>query len=223
MSIAVSGEEAPKGTPVGSLYLSPADRWHQTIPLNLPATGALTIFNNAAQPLQIKQHSVSHESFKVAVATLEAGKCYQFTISVKEGLPVGLHKAVLTVETDNAETPKLEIPLSVQVVAPVTVNPTKLLMDNVYVSQPDNDVTTYAKFTWVRFARGEGLELKSLTSDLPFLVVKVESVEGNKQAYLLRVTFKERPTLGTHNGKIRVETNHKDVPLLEIPVTVVAK
>jgi hypothetical protein len=221
--MAVSAEEAPKGKPVGSLFLNPSDRWSATIPLNLPATGAFTIFNNAAQPLQIKQHRVSNEAFKVEVVTLEAGKRYQLNISVKEGLPVGMHNAVLTVETDSTETPKLEIPLSVQVVAPVTVNPAKLMMDNVYVSQADYDVTTYAKFTWVRFTRGEGLELKSLTSDLPFLAIKVESVEGNKQVYMLRVTFKDRPPVGTYQGKVIIATSHKDVPTLEIPVTVVAK
>ncbi len=221
--MAISSEEAPKGTAIGSLFLNPSDRWHQTIPLNLPATGAFTIFNNAAQPLQIKHHRVSNEAFKVEVTTLEAGKRYQLNLSVKEGLPLGLHKAVLIIETDSTETPKLEIPLSLQVVSPVTVNPAKLMMDNVFVSQADYDVTTYAKFTWVRFARGEGLELKSLTSDLPYLAIKVESVEGNKQVYMLRVTFKDRPPVGTHQGKIKIETSHKDVPLLEIPVTVIAK
>jgi hypothetical protein len=219
----ISGEEPPKGTAIGSLFISPANHWHATIPLNLPAAGTLTVFNNGAQPLQLKQTRVSNEAFQLTVTTLEAGKRYQFNLSVKEGLPVGLHKAVLTIETDSTETPKLEIPLNLTVVAPITVNPAKLMMDNVYVSQADYDVTTYAKFTWVRFERGEGLELKSLTSDLPFLVAKVESVEGNKQTYLLRVTFKDRPTVGTHTGKLRIETNHKDVPLLEVPVTVVAK
>ena len=219
----VAGAEAPAGTPIGSLLLNPADRWSATIPLNLPVSAAITIFNNAAQPLQIKQVSVTNEAFKVALTTLEAGKRYQLSITAKEGLPVGAHKAVINVETDSAETPKLAIPLSLQVVAPVTANPAKLLLDNVFVSNPDYDVTTYGKFTWVRFARGEGLELKSLTSDLPFIKVKVESVEGNNQTYLLRVTFSARPPLGTHTGKIKIETNHKDVPLLEIPVTVVAK
>ena len=60
-------------------------------------------------------------------------------------------------------------------------------------------------------------------TDLPFLKVKVESSEGNNQSFLLRVTFNEKPTVGTHTGKIKVETNNKDVPLVEIPVIVVAK
>lgn len=219
----VSGEEAPKGVPVGAFYLNPANRWNTTIPLNVPATGAISIFNADAQAVQVKNVSVSSADFKVALAVLEAGKRYQLAITSNEKLPVGNYNAVVKVETDSAQTPVLEIPVAVQVVSPITANPAKLTLDNLPVSNPEYDVTTYGKFIWVRFARGEGLELKSFTSDLPYLKVKIESAEGNGQTYLLRVGFGNKPPVGTHTGKIKIETNNKDVPLLEVPVTVIAK
>jgi hypothetical protein len=219
----IYGESEPKGTPVGSLLLSPAASWNANLPLNVPASHVITLLNSAAPPLQIKSHRLNHEAFTVVVTTLEPGKRFQFSINVKAGLPVGTHKAFLILETNSAETPQLEIPLTLHVLSPVTASPSRLRMENIFLSNPDQEVPTNSKFIWVRYTRGEGLELKKLSSDLPFVTARVESVEGNKETYLVRVTFSARPPVGTHTGKVIIETNNKDVPLIEIPLSITAK
>ena len=124
--------------------------------------------------------------------------------------------------TDSKETPELSFDLDLRVVSPVSANPAKVAFENVPVSLPDYDVSTLSKFTWITVTRSEGLELKNITSDLSFIKVKIESAEPNKQTYLLRVGFSEKPAPGKHQGVIKIETNHKDAPLIEVPVSITA-
>ncbi len=80
-----------------------------------------------------------------------------------------------------------------------------------------------SKFLWVRVGRGAGLEIKSITSDLPFVKVKTETADAGGSSITLRVGFSERPPKGTHAGKIVIETNNPGVKALEVPITVTAQ
>ncbi|HMY71793.1 MAG TPA: hypothetical protein PLQ88_08150, partial [Blastocatellia bacterium] len=85
------------------------------------------------------------------------------------------------------------------------------------------DVTYMSKFVWLRLGRGNGLDVTSMTSDLPFIAIKVESNDPSGQSVILRVGFKSKPAVGTHSGKLKIETNNTDVKFIELPITVTAK
>jgi hypothetical protein len=103
----------------------------------------------------------------------------------------------------------------------VTLHPASLTFENVPVSDPEVEISLISKFLWVRAGRGGGLEIKSITSDLPFVKAKIEGIDGS--SITLRVGFSEKPPKGTHTGKIKIETNNPDVKTLEATITVNAK
>jgi len=117
--------------------------------------------------------------------------------------------------------PELELRLEVVVTPAVTINPASLTFDNVPVSTTESEISLVSKFLWVRAGRGAGLEIQSVTSDLPFIKVKTETKDGG--AIILRVGFSEKPPLGTHTGKVKIETNNPDAKTIEVPITVHAK
>jgi hypothetical protein len=212
----------PPGKRLGSLIISPVDRWSTQVPKGFPVSGLFSIYHDSPQPLTITKVEPGGETFAVTMQTLEAGKRYSVNFAAKAGLPIGVYHQTVKLMTDSKETPELSLDLDMRVVAPVSANPAKLSFENLPVSAPDYDISTLSKFTWVTVTRSGGLELKNISSDLPFLKIKVESVEENKQTYLLRVGFNDKPPKGKHQGVIKIETNHKDIPFVEIPVTITA-
>ncbi len=213
----------PNGKRIGSIIVSPVDRWSTQVPVGFPVSGLFSIYQDNPQPLKITNVEAGGETFKVTLNTLEEGKRFAVNFVGKDGLPLGVYRQTIKLTTDSKETPELSFDLDLRVVPPVSVNPGKLAFDNVPVSLPDYDISGLSKFTWVTVTRSGGLELTNLTSDLAFIKVKVESVDNLKQTYLLRVGFNAKPAAGKYKGVIKIETNNKEIPLVEVPITVNAQ
>ncbi|MBI3423006.1 MAG: hypothetical protein HY011_08700 [Acidobacteria bacterium] len=213
----------PNGKRIGSIVVSPVDRWSAQAPTGFPVSGLFSLYQDSPQPLKITKLEAGGDTFNVTLNTLEEGKRFAVNFVGKEGLPLGVYHQTIKLTTDSKETPELAFDLDLRVVPPVNVNPGKLAFENIPVSLADYDISGLSKFTWVTVTRSGGLEIKNMTSDLPFLKVKVESVDNNKQTYLLRIGFSEKPPVGKHAGTIKIETNNKDIPLIEVPVTVSAQ
>lgn len=218
--VIVAPDALPNGKRLGSVIVSPVDRWSTQVPVGFPVSGLFSLYHDNPQPLKITKVEAGGDTFKVTLNTLEEGKRFAVNFVGKEGLPLGVYRQTIKLTTDSKETPELSFDLDLRVVPPVNVNPGKLAFDNVPVSMPDYDISGLSKFTWVTVTRSGGLEITNLTSDLLFIKVKVESVDNHKQTYLLRVGFNAKPAAGKHTGVIKIETNNKDIPLIEVPITV---
>jgi len=223
LSMIVLSDMTPKGKVVGPFLVGPSNQWSARVPRGLSINGLVAVTNNTEQPIKITRLVPGGDAFKVEMQTLEEGKRYSLNFVSKADLPLGSNKQAVRLLTDSKEMPELTVELEAIVFPAVSVTPNNLVFENVPVSDPDSDVTYVSKFLWVTLGRGDGLQITSLTSDLPFVKIKVESNEPTGRSVILRVGFKEKPPVGTHAGKIRVETNNSDVKFLEVPITVTAK
>lgn len=219
----VLSDMTPNGRIVGPFIVGPSNLWTGRSPRGLSANGLVTITNNTVEPIKITKMTPGGEAFSVKMQTLEEGKRYSLEVLSSPTLPAGNHSQTVRLATDSKQMPELTVDLQVIVVPAVTVNPATLVFENVPVSDPEGDVTYLSKFVWVKLGRGNGLEVKSITSDLPFLKIKNESSDPTGQTIVLRVGFGEKPPKGTHTGKIKIETNNSDVKEVEVPIKVVAK
>jgi hypothetical protein len=223
LSMIVLSDMTPKGKMVGPFIIGPNDRWSARVPRGMNINGLVAITNSSEQPVKITKMIPGGESFKVDFQILEEGKRYSINFVSSAELPLGTHKQIVKFVTDSKQTPELTVELEAIVFPAVTFNPNHLVFENIPVSDPEADVTYMSKFVWLRLGRGSGLDVTSMTSDLPFLTIKVESKDPNGQSIVLRVGFKEKPAKGTHTGKLKIETNNSDVKFVEMPVTVNAK
>jgi len=221
MSMIVVGEEAARALKVGPFMIGPSNEWSGRAPQGSSVDGLITITNTAPAPINLTKLDANGTVFDASLQALEEGKRYSVSFVSSTTLPPGLHKQTLKLTTDSKETPELELRLEVVVAPSVTVSPASLTFNNLPVSTTESEASLVSKFLWVRSGRGGGLEIKSITSDLPFIKVKIESVEGG--SITLRVGFSEKPPIGTHTGKVIIETNNPDVKTLEAPITIHAK
>jgi hypothetical protein len=223
MSAVVVGDETPQGRQVGPFVVGPTNQWSARVPQGSSTNGLITVTNTSAQPIRITKLEPNGMAFAATLQTLEEGKRYTVNFASATTLPVGSHKQVVKLTTDSKETPEIELQFEAVVVPPVTVSPTSLVFERVPVSDPETEISLVSKFLWVRLGRGGGLEIKSVTSDLPFVKVKNETTETGSASIILRVGFSEKPPKGTHTGKLRIETNNADAKTLEVPITVNAQ
>ena len=221
MSMIVVGEEAARGLKVGPFMVGPSNEWSGRAPQGSSVNGLITITNTTPDPINITKLDPNGTVFGASLQTLEEGRRYSVGFVSSATVQPGVHKQTIKLTTDSKETPELELRLEVVVAPAVTVNPASLTFNNLPVSTTESEASLVSKFLWVRAGRGGGLEIKSITSDLPFIKVKIESTEGG--SITLRVGFGEKPPIGTHTGKIIIETNNPDVKTLEAPITIHAK
>src|SRR5262249_33898048 len=222
LSMVVTSGESPQGRQIGPFVVGPSDQWSSRIPRGMSTNGLIAISNSTAQPIKISKAESSGDAFSYTLQTLEDGKRYSLSFTSSPTLPAGIHRQVVKLATDSKEMPVLELVLEANVFPALTVSPASLNFESVRLSDPELEISLVSKFLWVRLGRGAGLEVKSMTSDLPFFKVKIESADDNGQSVVLRVGFGEKPPKGTHTGKIKIVTNNPDVKETEIPITVTA-
>jgi hypothetical protein len=221
MSMVVVGDDSPRGRQVGPFFVGPTNEWGGHAPQGASVNGLITITNTTERPIRIMKLEPNGTAFAASLQTLEDGKRYSAGFVSSTTLPVGVHTQTLKLTTDSKEMPELELRLQLTVSPAVTLHPASLTFENVPVSDPEVEISLISKFLWVRAGRGGGLEIKSITSDLPFVKAKIEGIDGS--SITLRVGFSEKPPKGTHTGKIKIETNNPDVKTLEATITVNAK
>lgn len=223
LDMVVATDETPQGKIVGPFLVGPTDKWSGRAPRGMSANGLIFINSKTGQPVRISKVTPGGEAFTVALQTLQEGTHYSLNFTSAPGLPLGNHRQLVKLTTDSAEQPELTLTLEVNVIPALTFSPASLTFDKVPVSNPESDITFLSKFVWLRLGRGAGLEVKAMTSDLPFIKAQVDSTGADGQSVIVRVGFNAKPTKGTHSGKLKIETNNTDVKVIEVPINVVAQ
>jgi hypothetical protein len=62
-------------------------------------------------PVNVTSAAVNDEAFDAEVVTIEKGRRYQVTVTVKSNADAGPRDAVLTLKTSDPEFPTLEVPV----------------------------------------------------------------------------------------------------------------
>lgn len=223
LNLVVVSDESPKGQAVGPFFVGPGNQWIGRSPLGMSSTGLISVMTAGAEPIRLTNLDAGGKAFEVTLQTLEEGKRYGVSFVSSAELPLGTHRQTVKLTTDSKQHPVLELQLEVTVLPAVTFNPTSIAFESVPVSDPELEISLVSKFLWIRLGRGTGLEVTSVTSDLPFVKVKQESNDANGQQIIMRVGFSEKPPKGTHTGTIKVQTNNPMMKAFEIPITVTAK
>lgn len=216
-------EKKAEGRKVGPFRVTPTD----SLRARASAGGAVdiiyTIINEEASPLKLTGVTTDSDGFTAKIETLEEGRRYLVRATSTPAVKVGTHFQKFKVATTAPEMPEIELRLEAFVTAIVYANPTSLNLGVIPASSPNFYPDGYAKFVWIRQPRGASLELKKITATLPF--IKIEPYEENKgQVFVLTVALdkekRDKMTLGEHSGKLVIETNNPQVPLIEVPLKV---
>jgi hypothetical protein len=223
MTMVIAASSLPPGRRIGSLLIAPSDRWSASIPGGSTTEAGIAIYNDGSQPVRITKVTPGGEAFAVSLDTLEDGKRYLLKAKSIATLPLGVHKQLVKLTIEGGEITELPVQLQIEIYPPVFATPKEVNFGALPVSKPGYDLSSLAKFAWIKQPRGGGLEIKSVSSTLPFIQVTTDA-DSTGQSVRLRIGF-NKATLppGNYTGIVKVETNNATVPVIEIPVSLIAQ
>jgi hypothetical protein len=94
--------------------------------------------------------------------------------------------------------------------------PTSILMPTLPASSDLSAINW--PMIYVRKVREGGLKINSYSSTLPFLKLEL-ATEKEGEIYVIKLKLDQsKIKAGEHQGKVRIETNDPETPVLEIPI-----
>jgi hypothetical protein len=146
------------------------------------------------------------------IQTLEPGTRYKIQLNTTPQVPFGRTDGTITVYTNDANDPKIEVPITVTVRGNLTIVPEQVSFGVINQGQPPQ-----SKMITLVTSK-DGLEIKKMESDSKFIKTKLEMKEAGKR-FQIQVTVDQNVPVGPLQGKIVVRTNDPYQSKIEIPVT----
>jgi hypothetical protein len=201
----------------GPFLVEPSPRWITSAITGSSSASTLSLYNPAESLVHIKDVQVGGTDFTARLQTIQDGKRYQVLVSTNPQLKPGTYRAVAKVITDNPKTPVTEIQLEATVFPRVFVTPTSIIMPTLPHDAPDLKTITWPT-VYVRKIREGGLKIKSYSTDVPFLKLELVT-ERDGEVYAIRMTLDQsKIRAGGFQGKIHIETNDPEAPVIDVPV-----
>ena len=212
------GVPTPPGplNPNAVIIVEPADRWITSALAGSSSPNTFYLYNPSPTPIHLKKVVPGGSDFTSTLETLQDGKRYQLMVASNPALKPGHYLQTVKIETDSQAQPQVVIELDVTVYPKVFVSPPLITMPPLQVGSEVSAITW--PMIYVRKVREQGLKIKSYSSTLPFIKLEL-TTETEGQVYSLRLTLdttKIKP--GAFNGKVHIETNDLDVPVIEVPI-----
>ncbi len=201
----------------GVFAISPNDRWTTSALTGSSTATTIYLYNRSDKPVQIKQVEAGGSSFKVILSPIEEGKRYQLSVSTDPALKPGQYSQTVKLLTDHPTSAEVKVQLDVTVFAKVFAVPNTV---SLYKLPFNIDLATLnLPLIYVRKVRETGLQLKSVSTTLPFVKLEVKT-ETEGQFYTIRLILDKSKIegVGEFKGEIQVETNDAEVPVIKIPV-----
>ena len=202
--------------PNAVLTVEPGDQWITSALAGSSSSNYFYLYNPQPAPVHIKTVVPGGNDFTATLQTLQDGKRYQLLVASNPALKPGHYVQTLKVLTDSTAQPEVAIQLDLTVYPRVFVSPTSIIMPPLPATADLSAINW--PMIYVRRVRELGLKIKSYSSTLPFLKLELLT-ETEGQVYKIRLTLdsaKIKP--GEFKGKVHIETNDPDAPVVEVPV-----
>ncbi|HKG22864.1 MAG TPA: hypothetical protein VKC34_13270 [Blastocatellia bacterium] len=205
-----------EGKRVGAFAISPADRWMGGVIRGTATRTSMYLLNKEAAPVHIKEVVPGGDTFKVQVQPIEDGKRYELVVVSDPGLKPGQYTQTVKLKTDSSTAPETAVVLELVVYPKVMVSPTNIVVPMLPTSI-DLSALALPKI-YIRKPREGGLKILKVASSLDFIrPLLVTEKEG--EFYTIDLKFDSQKTKpGEFDGKIRIETNDAESPVIEVPI-----
>lgn len=204
-------------TKVGHFMVSPGNEWTTAAVRGTSISGTLQILNQGDKPARVTNVAPGGTSFGLNLRTVEEGKSYALVITTSPDLKAGQYKQTARLTTDDKDAPEIPIELAVTIYPLVVAAPMKIHLSDLSLEPGARQIQVPT--IYLNKVHGDGLAVKSVTTDLPFLVIEPKAeVEGRRYTIHLSVDRSKLPGPGVFKGKVHVVTNDEEVPTLDITI-----
>lgn len=180
----------------------------------------ITIINNEARPLAITRLEPRGQHFLADLRAVDPGKVYELVLRVPAEAPPGRYHEGLDLHTDQPERSLIKIAVNVLVKTELYVFLESVdfgTMSLADLARTPALIESITQTMLVKKRQGD-FEIKSVTSDLPFLRIRQEPA-GRSGTFRIDVSLdRDKLRSGKMQGSLRIRTDDKEFPELVVPV-----
>ena len=185
-----------------------------------PVERVVTVVNNEANPLAIKEVRSEGNHFLASLKTVEPGKVYAVSVKVAPGVPVGRYEETLVVEVNSPVGRALRVPVHLFVKPDLYATPDVADFGEISLEEASRSVGVLdlLKQTILVTSRRDQFSIVSIVCDLPAVTAR-QNPSGSSRTFRIDVSLnQERLLRGPLRGSIVVKTSDPELPELRIPV-----
>jgi len=186
-----------------------------------PVERVLTVVNNEANPLAIKQIRSEGSHFVAALKTVEAGKVYTVSVRVVPGVPVGKYEETLVIDVSSPTARVLKLPVHLFVKPDLYATPDVADFGPVSLAliRGPGRSQDLLNQTILVTSRRDQFSIVSIVCDVPAVTVRQTPTGGPSRTFQVDVSLnQQRLVRGPLRGSIAVRTSDPDLPELRIPI-----
>ena len=220
-SLPLRSQIAIPAYPVEGIDYEPLPAIFATAPRGTIKESSIEIINRKPEALEIVEIENPSSRFTARVETLESGRRYRLTVTLKGEGPSGKQRHDLLLKTNLQRAPVLRIPVNTFVQEKVWMFPESVFLGRFGISEIKGDAKAARRMGQILmvYRKGTpGFEVK-VSSDLPFLRFSLERGPDGDQWENWVWLDPEQIEPGEIKGTIVIETNDADFPKLSLPVS----
>jgi hypothetical protein len=183
-------------------------------------TRSVTVVNRESTPLEIVGIEPAGDHFTATLMPVTPGQTYRLDVTVPSTASVGRFMESVSLVTNNATVPRVTVAVNVLVKNHLYVNPERVELGRIRIAELTSNPGVVQLLTQkliVRKRAGD-FAITSLSSDVGAVKVTV-STQGRAEAFEIEVSvIQNRLVPGRLAGAIRIETDDKEFPLLQVPI-----
>jgi Protein of unknown function (DUF1573) len=209
-----------EGNIVPSIQLSPRAAFYVAANRGQSKQASIEIINHEAEPLTIHKIRHSGERFTTALETIETGKRYRLTLSLKADGPAGRSIEPILVHSSSKVHPLIRIIANTYLREKVYTFPDVVDLGSFPIGLLRDDqaaAQSLAQTLMVYEAGGTDFRLE-MSSELPIRIESERGPNGDRYQATIRLV-PERLQVGPIAGEIIILTNNREFPRLSVPVT----
>jgi hypothetical protein len=179
----------------------------------------VTIVNTEGRPLGIKAVRPIGGRVLAEIQTRQQGERYELVMRVPKGLEPGRYLDAVEIDTDHPRLAQVRVGVNLLVKDELFLNPEVIDFGQLSLQQVSTSASAalFAQSSTLRKRKGL-LAITSIATDVPSLRID-RSPAGPGHTFGLTISIDpKRARPGSLEGTIRVHTDDKEFPLIELPV-----
>jgi len=187
-----------------------------------PATSSIEIVNHDPEPLRIDAPTPGvHERFTTELQTLEPGRRYRLTLSLRGDAAAGRHQDAITLATSNPAMPRVRIEANTLLRERVHTHPDAVDLGSIplgTIRRSPETLQQLAQTVMVYQAGGSDFRISAAT-DVPGLAIRTAAGPQGDRHQLTLTLDADQAKVGPIRGMLRIVTNDEQWRSIEVPIS----
>ena len=182
----------------------------------------LTIVNNESEPMTVTLSKPNSKLVLASLITIQPGRTYELVTKIAPDTLPGRYDEELSISTDNPKIGVVTLPVHLFVKAGLYANPDSIDFGQVSADLVRNNSArrSFLTQTFLLKKRNGNFKITKLTSDVPGIEITQDPAHQQSSTYRIDVTLDpQQIRLGKLEGSLKIDTNDRDFPLINVPVT----